>query len=71
MATITIELDEASEAQLNELSSEHRQAPEKIAAEIVRKRLRHERLQVLLRESQELAQAAGYGDEEKVLRDFS
>ena len=69
MSQITIELDEQSDRQLRELSEREQLAPEMVAAEIVRRRLRRARLQALLRESQELAQAAGYTDEDQVLRD--
>jgi plasmid stability protein len=71
MKALTINLPEGLEQKLREVSRrEHRSAEETIC-EILRRRLLLDRFRDLCRESEVLAKAAGFKDEDDILRSIS
>ncbi|MBN1346612.1 MAG: hypothetical protein JXQ73_28235 [Phycisphaerae bacterium] len=66
-----VQLPDELERRLRELSNRQRRPLEETAAEILRRRLMLDRFHDLCRESEALAEAAGYRSEDELLRDVS
>ena len=71
MKALTINLPDALEERLQELSRREHRSPEDTVCEILRRRLLLDRFHDLCRESEQLAKAAGFETEEDVLRSIS
>jgi len=71
MKALTIHLPDELEERLQVLSRQENRSPEETVREIVRRRLLLDRFHELCWESESLAKAAGFRDEEEVLRAIS
>lgn len=71
MKSITLQLPDDLEEQLNLFSQREHRAVEDAARDIIRRRLATDRFQELCSQSQQLARAAGYTSEDQLLDDIS
>lgn len=71
MKSITLQLSDDLEEQLNRFSQREHRAVEDAAREIIRRRLAIDRFQELCSQTQQLARAAGYTSEDQLLDEIS
>jgi hypothetical protein len=70
MTSLTIDIDNATRSRLQQAAGGE-QTLEQAAADLLRRRLLLGRFHELCRESESLAEAAGYRDEDELLADLS
>lgn len=71
MKSITLQLSDDLEEQLNRFSKREHCAVEDAARDIIRRRLATDRFQELCSQSEPLARAAGYTSEDQLLDEIS